>query len=260
MKKHTKTAYQTMNERMIIDPSNRMIWDGFCLAIILFMSFELPVRLAFAFDQETPVGWLIYDWLVVTVFFTDMVLNFRTGYVEEGEVILSPRKIARKYISGWFAVDLLSTIPWDVLFCTFTECGAEAIRASAALTALRIFKLLRLLRLLRVTRAFKYIEQWEGGRAMLTSNAMRIIKLISTMLVFTHWDGCLHYLVAKLEANGTQMQLDSWVIRSDTHLLDPGGQYLMALFNAFSQMLCIGYIYILVGALDSGGCTVHRLP
>ena len=245
MKKHTKTAYQTMNERMIIDPSNRMIWDGFCLAIILFMSFELPVRLAFAFDQETPVGWLIYDWLVVTVFFTDMVLNFRTGYVEEGEVILSPRKIARKYISGWFVVDLLSTIPWDVLFCTFTECGAEAIRASAALTALRIFKLLRLLRLLRVTRAFKYIEQWEGGRAMLTSNAMRIIKLISTMLVFTHWDGCLHYLVAKLEANGTQMQLDSWVIRSDTHLLDPGGQYLMALFNAFSQMLCIGY-----GAVD----------
>ena len=237
------TKHMSLNERTVLDPNSphRFTWDASCMVLILFIAFELPIRLAFSFDYDTPPGWLIYDYCVLLVFFIDMMLNFRTGYVLEGEVIMNPRKIVWHYLRGWFFIDVLSTVPWDVIFCSATECGEEAIRASAALTALRIFKLLRLLRLLRVTRIFKYLEQWEGTALLLTSNAMRIIKLISTMIVFTHWDGCIHFLIAKLESDGSTLQPDSWVVRSGASLHEPGTQYLFSLFNAFSQMLCIGY-------------------
>ena len=248
MRSRDELKYLSLNERLIMYPTSgrRFAWDGMSLALILFIAVELPFRLAFLFEQDTPVGWLIYDWFVLFAFAMDIVLNFRTGYVKDGLVVMDPRKIAHRYLRTWFLVDVISTVPWDWLFCASGDnCGEDAVRASAALSALRIFKLLRLLRLLRVTRIFRYLEQWEGTSVLLTSTSLRVIKLVSVMIMFTHWDGCMHYLIAQLESDGVVMKADSWPMRLESDLgisMDtPGQRYITSLFNAFSQMLCIGY-------------------
>jgi hypothetical protein len=82
---------------------------------------------------------------------------------------------------------------------------------------------------------------------LLTANTLRIAKLVFTMLVFTHWDACMHYLVSVLEAEsgGLVLQSDAWPVRwSDRRGVefdDAAHKYVVSLFNAFSQMLCIGY-------------------
>jgi len=47
----------------------------------------------------------------------DIALNFRTTYVSKsGQVIYESRLIAVNYIRGWFLLDLLAAVPFDLLF------------------------------------------------------------------------------------------------------------------------------------------------
>ena len=51
------------------------------------------------------------------IYFPDIILNFRTTYVSKGgQVIYKPKLIALNYIRGWFLLDLLAAIPFDLLY------------------------------------------------------------------------------------------------------------------------------------------------
>lgn len=47
----------------------------------------------------------------------DIILNFRTTYVSKsGQVIYETKLIALNYFRGWFLLDLLAAIPFDLLY------------------------------------------------------------------------------------------------------------------------------------------------
>lgn len=46
----------------------------------------------------------------------DIVINFRTTYVNHNdEVVSHPGKIALHYLRGWFLIDVVAAIPFDLL-------------------------------------------------------------------------------------------------------------------------------------------------
>ena len=50
-------------------------------------------------------------------FFIDIFISFRTVYVDDlGNEYEDPKIITREYLRGQFAIDLLATLPLDVLF------------------------------------------------------------------------------------------------------------------------------------------------
>ena len=50
-------------------------------------------------------------------FLSDIILNFRTTYVSKsGQVMYETKMIAINYIRGWFVLDLLAAIPFDLLY------------------------------------------------------------------------------------------------------------------------------------------------
>ena len=50
------------------------------------------------------------------MFIIDIVINFRTTYISEAEEVVSqPSKIAVHYFRGWFIIDLVAAIPFDLL-------------------------------------------------------------------------------------------------------------------------------------------------
>ena len=50
-------------------------------------------------------------------FISDIILNFRTTFVnKKGEVVSKPRKIAFHYMRGWFLLDLIAALPFDLLY------------------------------------------------------------------------------------------------------------------------------------------------
>ena len=50
------------------------------------------------------------------MFFTvDMLVNFRTAIIDDGELIEKPREVAFSYIKGWFVLDLIATVPYELI-------------------------------------------------------------------------------------------------------------------------------------------------
>ena len=58
----------------------------------------------------------IIDLMLDIMFVADILINFRTTYISDGEIITDPRKIALNYARGWFIIDAVAAIPFDLLF------------------------------------------------------------------------------------------------------------------------------------------------
>ncbi|XP_075899821.1 potassium/sodium hyperpolarization-activated cyclic nucleotide-gated channel 1 isoform X2 [Nelusetta ayraudi] len=202
----------------------------------------IPVGITF-FSEQTTTTWLVFNVASDTIFLVDLVMNFRTGIVNEesSEIILDPKVIKMNYLKSWFVVDFLSSIPVDYIFL-IVEKGfdSEVYKTARALRIVRFTKILSLLRLLRLSRLIRYIHQWEEIFHMtydLASAVVRIFNLIGMMLLLCHWDGCLQYLVPLLQ----DFPPDCWVSLNGMVNVSWGKQYSYALFKAMSHMLCIGY-------------------
>uniref|UniRef100_A0A182SKZ1 Ion transport domain-containing protein n=1 Tax=Anopheles maculatus TaxID=74869 RepID=A0A182SKZ1_9DIPT len=59
---------------------------------------------------------VIIDLIVDVTFVVDILINFRTTFVNgQDEVVSHPGRIAVHYLSGWFLIDLVAAIPFDLL-------------------------------------------------------------------------------------------------------------------------------------------------
>lgn len=57
---------------------------------------------------------------VDVMFIVDILINFRTTYVNANdEVVSNPGRIAVHYFRGWFIIDLVAAIPFDLLLYLF---------------------------------------------------------------------------------------------------------------------------------------------
>ncbi|KAI4901433.1 hypothetical protein NFI96_014720 [Prochilodus magdalenae] len=217
-------------------------WDLIMLIMMMGNLIIIPVGITF-FSEQTTTTWLVFNVASDTIFLVDLVMNFRTGIVNEesSEIILDPKVIKMNYLKSWFVVDFLSSIPVDYIFL-IVEKGfdSEVYKTARALRIVRFTKILSLLRLLRLSRLIRYIHQWEEIFHMtydLASAVVRIFNLIGMMLLLCHWDGCLQFLVPLLQ----DFPPDCWVSLNGMVNDSWGKQYSYALFKAMSHMLCIGY-------------------
>ena len=62
------------------------------------------------------------------MFIIDILINFRTTYVNKNdEVVSHPGKITVHYFKGWFLIDVVAAIPFDLLLF-----GSETDEVSTA--------------------------------------------------------------------------------------------------------------------------------
>nr|ABI94038.1 hyperpolarization-activated cyclic nucleotide-modulated cation channel splice variant A-I [Panulirus interruptus] len=234
----------------IIHPCSnfRFYWDLCMLFLLVANLIILPVAISF-FNDDLSTRWIAFNCLSDTIFLIDIVVNFRTGIMQQDnseQVILDPKLIARHYLKTWFLLDLISSVPLDYIFLIFNKYrdkedfneSFQILQAGRALRILRLAKLLSLVRLLRLSRLVRYVSQWEEVYFLnMASVFMRIFNLISMMLLIGHWSGCLQFLVPMLQG----FPSNSWVAINElqtSHWLE---QYSWAFFKAMSHMLCIGY-------------------
>ncbi|XP_032591297.1 uncharacterized protein LOC6559716 isoform X3 [Drosophila grimshawi] len=268
---------QKTSGHWVIHPcsSFRFYWDLCMLLLLVANLIILPVAISF-FNDDLSTRWIAFNCLSDTIFLIDIVVNFRTGIMQQDnaeQVILDPKLIAKHYLRTWFFLDLISSIPLDYIFLIFNQDFSDSfqiLHAGRALRILRLAKLLSLVRLLRLSRLVRYVSQWEEvyilqnlqkksadrrGRmnrkdkdGLTKSNLilkflnmasvfMRIFNLICMMLLIGHWSGCLQFLVPMLQG----FPSNSWVSINELQESYWLEQYSWALFKAMSHMLCIGY-------------------
>ena len=82
------------------------MWDMFIGGIILYSVIIVPYRIGF---DDTPRPWSLLDWsdiIIDFLFFLDIILTFRTAYVDnQGTLVVDPKKIRANYIRGMFVPD-----------------------------------------------------------------------------------------------------------------------------------------------------------
>lgn len=156
----------------------KLAWDMVILVLAVLTSFAVGFEFVILSLSNQPwymAATVISDFL----FWLDIFAQFRTTYFSaEGEEVRDWKKIARRYLQGMFAIDLIATIPWSW-------------QENPALKLLKIFKVTRIT---RFTKVIQKLELKEDQKAM-----VKIFKLILTLLLLMHIIGCIWFLVVGLE-------------------------------------------------------------
>lgn len=104
----------------------KAVWDWLILLLVIYTAVFTPYSAAFLLsNQDEPqrgtCGYTcspltVVDLIVDIMFVVDIVINFRTTYVNSNdEVVSHPRRIAVHYFKGWFLIDMVAAIPFDLL-------------------------------------------------------------------------------------------------------------------------------------------------
>ena len=110
----------------------KAVWDWLILILVMYTAIVTPYMAAFVLtktakktvssggNQTAAIIYndplVIVDYIVDVMFIIDIFINFRTTFVNATEEVVSdPCRIAVHYVKGWFLVDLLAAIPFELL-------------------------------------------------------------------------------------------------------------------------------------------------
>ncbi|XP_042150296.1 potassium voltage-gated channel subfamily H member 7 [Ixodes scapularis] len=223
----------------------KAVWDWIILLLVIYTAIFTPYVAAFLLDQQKPESRrnrkygddpiVVIDLIVDIFFMIDILINFRTTYVNSNdEVVSHPGKIAVHYLRGWFIIDVVAAIPFDLLLF-----GSETDETT---TLIGLLKTARLLRLVRVAR--KIDRYSEYGAAVL-------LLLMATFALIAHWLACIWYAIANAERPYRQPKI-GWLdhLANATHQFYVNGslggpsiksKYVTALYFTFSSLTSVGF-------------------
>ncbi|CAH8522880.1 unnamed protein product [Schistosoma rodhaini] len=181
----------------------RIVWDWTILLLTGYTAIIVPLRVAVIprpawipsseslnVRTNNQKEWIhpttlelltITDAIIDIIFGVDIVLNFHTSFVGAGgEVVADPPVIRMNYLSGWFTLDLLACLPYEILKYCWPVNNTEVYYLMDAL---------RIIRLLRIGRAARRIDQY------LEYVSTLLLLMILCFFLLAHWFACAWYAV-----------------------------------------------------------------
>ena len=157
-----KQDVERLNERLreqgrgLINPHGTFVqyWDMISTAALLYTMFVTPfevgLNLPTAFN-----GLFVCNIIIGLIFFADVLVQFvlpqpLRGSQARGESAYERRhyKLARHYLLGWFTIDVVTIIPFDILVWQGLFSGE-----------VKLIKILRVLRLLKVVKVLRAVSR-----------------------------------------------------------------------------------------------------
>ncbi|XP_042559659.1 potassium voltage-gated channel subfamily H member 2a [Clupea harengus] len=222
----------------------KAVWDWVILLLVIYTAVFTPYSAAFLLSDAEEAAMLscgyscsplnVVDLIVDILFILDIIINFRTTYVNNNdEVVSHPVRIAVHYFKGWFLIDLVAAIPFDLLIY---RSGEETT------TLIGLLKTARLLRLVRVAR--KLDRYSEYGAAVL-------FLLMCTFALIAHWLACIWYAIGNMERSNSSRigwlnSLGEQLGKPYNHSNSNSGpsikdKYVTALYFTFSSLTSVGF-------------------
>jgi hypothetical protein len=188
------------------DSNFRLGWDTIMTFMVIYYAIAVPVQLSFGGKAGTAVD---YIEIVFNCFFgLDIIINFCTGFKKNGVLVRNRVKIAKSYLKGWFWIDLVATVPVDLLVNALASSGSGGSGgsggSSATLRMNKLFRMLRVFKLLRVVkirRLFRRMEQY----TKLNPSIVRLAKTMVALVFVWHWIACAYWAIAQLDRPETVM-------------------------------------------------------
>ncbi|XP_058836587.1 potassium voltage-gated channel subfamily H member 7 isoform X8 [Topomyia yanbarensis] len=231
----------------------KAVWDWIILILVMYTAIFTPYVAAFLLNEpdfnqrknrkyaDDPI--VIIDLIVDVTFVIDILINFRTTFVNgQDEVVSHPGRIAVHYLSGWFLIDLVAAIPFDLLLVG-SDTDELGLDKDETTTLIGLLKTARLLRLVRVAR--KIDRYSEYGAAVL-------VLLMATFALIAHWLACIWYAIGNAERPMMKNKigwLDALAEATQEYYYanNTGGgpsiksRYVTALYFTFTSLTSVGF-------------------
>jgi len=164
----------TCSERSIHPHSEfRTRWDIFVAFCLAYNAITIPFRICFnnIASADEAIFWV--DRCVDLAFIVDVGLNFFTGFVraKDNQIELHPPNVKWNYFTTWFFVDIISSIPYELLVIAVVDLtdasdarGAESaqlLKSAKALKIARYIRFIKLAKVLRLVRAVHIVKRFE---------------------------------------------------------------------------------------------------
>ena len=157
--------------------------------MVLFSSLYEPYKAAFLPIQPTLSSW---EWFVDATFYVDILLSFWTGFDRGYTVVMARQDIVKNYLNGWFAVDVLATVEWDLLIGALIRLGNAQQEGGAVM-----LRLTRLLKVLRIVKAPRLIMNLTKSSTIHTAY-IDAVQFFALVLIVAHNLGCFFFMVPAL--------------------------------------------------------------
>ncbi|CAL7950753.1 unnamed protein product [Xylocopa violacea] len=207
-------------------------WDWLILCATFYVAIVVPFNASFInIDRPTMVS----DVVVEALFIIDIVLNFRTTYVNrKGEVVSNSKSIAVNYLKGWFVVDLVAALPFDFLYASDVYSGEESGHGN-----IHLVKLTRLLRLARLLQKMDRYSQY---------SAVILTMLMLFFILVAHWLACIWFVIAEKERLKNDNDWDlGWIhilaerLKISVDNVTHAESYITALYFTCSSLTSVGF-------------------
>jgi len=120
----TSTEIRSCNFVINHEGRFKVMWDWIVLVLVIFTAIQIPYYAAFSTNTDIVFDiiknsevrpMLILSLIVDCMFVLDILLNFRTTYIQSSSDVMerNPKKLAVNYLKTWFIIDLLAAIPFD---------------------------------------------------------------------------------------------------------------------------------------------------
>lgn len=199
----------------MINPDSRfkIIWEVYILLLTIVVAVQAPLMIVF---EINPKGILFFfDMIISLSFMVDIVLNFNTKIIEKRRVIEDRKGVTKAYLKGWFWIDFLATIPFDIFYVTFQLGSLSRI--------LRLFRLARLFRLLRLIRIAQTMKRVNNSN-LFNPSVLRLVFMVFWIFFAAHFIA------------------SAWiVILGNPNNLDNVTRYIRSVYWTVTTLTTIGY-------------------
>ena len=249
----TEFDYAYLRKRGVLSPSDtfRLAWDGLTSIFVLYTALEVPFRIAFLFSVDTSVGALVVEYIIVSIFFIDIAVNFCSAYIDTMtlKLVYNHRRIAERYCKLWFWFDMISTMPFEAM-------AAPSSAAGDTVSTLKMFRLIRLFRFFKLAK----LLQTDTVRSVLEllripEQLISLTKLLLVILLSGHIFGCFWFFMTTHAATGVvqpscnhlvnrrcpPVAYVTWATEFGVQWEDYISQYVASIYFTFATLLTVGY-------------------
>eukprot|EP00930_Biecheleria_cincta_P096149 TRINITY_DN88021_c0_g1_i1.p1 TRINITY_DN88021_c0_g1~~TRINITY_DN88021_c0_g1_i1.p1 ORF type:complete len:773 (+),score=111.39 TRINITY_DN88021_c0_g1_i1:78-2396(+) len=206
-----------INSTFVMKEGNkfRRLWNGMIGLLLLYTGTLFPYKLCFldfrihgSDSVENDQEWIVTEMIVDILFWFDLIVIFFFSYKDDRQhEVCDLYLIAKRYICGFFFVNLLACIPPLWFSAIVGGDGAGGVNRSLRLTRMsRVSRLARLGRLAKLAPFLRESPLWQQIQAF---RGVRMFNLTVGLFWVVHMIACLWYLCASLHENPRE----TWVGR-----------------------------------------------
>lgn len=174
-------------DRFVLLPmsSARLLWDTVFIFCLIFELWVHPFTVVFLAHAGVPWQLEFVSYILTVFFIMDILINLSTGFIVKDRIVMKRREIVTNYMRFWFWVDLVATIPFDLM-----SWGAGLGHMGKVMRTFRLLRLLRAARLVTRMQQFRLVTK--HLQVLNRFEAFQVpVQVLLFLAAFSHMHGCI---------------------------------------------------------------------